>query len=73
VPWKRQRGYATAGLRLLLHQARERNLAYVELTTQPDNLASQKVILANGGRPHGTRRKIAAYGGGEELLFRIEL
>jgi predicted acetyltransferase len=73
VPWKRRRGYATAGLRLLLDQAREHSLDYVELTTNPDNLPSQKVILAHGGRPLGARRKIAAYGGAEELLFRLEL
>jgi predicted acetyltransferase len=73
VPWKQRRGYATAGLRLLLEQAREHELDYVELTTEPGNLASQKVILANGGRQIGRRRKIAAYGGAEELLFRIDL
>jgi predicted acetyltransferase len=73
VPWKRQRGYATAGLRLLLDQARARDLDHVEITTEPANLPSQKVILANGGRRIGPRRKIAAYGGTEELLFRIDL
>jgi predicted acetyltransferase len=73
VPWKQRRGYATAGLRLLLEQARQRGLDTVELTTQPDNLPSQKVILANGGCRIGPRRKIAAYGGTEELLFRIAL
>jgi predicted acetyltransferase len=73
VPWKRRRGYATAGLRLLLARARARDLGYVELTTEPGNVASQRVILANGGREIGARRKIAAYGGTEELLFRIAL
>jgi predicted acetyltransferase len=73
VSWKQRRGYATAGLRLLLDQARQHDLDYVELTTEPGNLASQKVILANGGRQVGQRRKIAAYGGAEELLFRIDL
>jgi predicted acetyltransferase len=73
VPWKRQRGYATAGLRLLLDRARQQGLDYVELTTEPGNLPSQKVILANGGRSLGPRCKIAAYGGTEELLFRIDL
>jgi predicted acetyltransferase len=73
VAWKRRRGYATAGLRLLLDRARRLDLDYVELTTQPGNLPSQKVILANGGRQVASRRKIAAYGGTEELLFRIDL
>lgn len=49
VPWKRNRGYATAALRALLPEARAEGLAYVELTTDPQNLASQRVILANGG------------------------
>jgi predicted acetyltransferase len=73
VPWKRQRGYATAGLRLVLDRAKQLGLNHVELTTEPRNLPSQKVILANGGREVGPRRKIAAYGGTEELLFRIDL
>jgi predicted acetyltransferase len=38
VPWKQRHGYATAGLRLLLNQAKQRSLDSVELTTQPDNL-----------------------------------
>ena len=73
VAWKRRRGYATEGLRLLLDQAKQRDLEHVELTTEPGNLPSQKVILANGGRRIGPRRKIAAYGGAEELLFQIAL
>ena len=73
VPWKRQRGYATAGLRQVLHEARNRGLDTVELTTDPGNTPSQKVILANGGRNLGPRRKIDAYGGTEELLWRIDL
>jgi predicted acetyltransferase len=49
VPWKRQRGHATRALALLLPEARRRGLAYVELTTDVDNLPSQRVIAANGG------------------------
>src|SRR5689334_1877233 len=44
VPWKRRLGYATVALRLLLPRCRERGLAYIELTTTPDNVASQRVI-----------------------------
>lgn len=73
VPWKQRRGYATQGLRLLLRQAKRPGLDHVEITTKTDNLASQKVIEANGGRLIGPRRKIAAYGGEEELLWRIDL
>ncbi|MGX8012716.1 GNAT family N-acetyltransferase [Mesorhizobium sp. ORM8.1] len=73
VPWKRGRGYATEALRLMLAEARTVGLDYVELTTDLDNPASQKVVLANGGRPVGRFAKIAAYGGAESLLFRIDL
>ena len=73
VPWKRGQGHATAALRLLLPQARALGLTYVELTTDPDNLPSQQVILSNGGRSIGLFRKAEAYGGGEGLRFRIDL
>lgn len=73
VPWKRSRGYATRALALILPEARERGLAYVEITTDPDNIASQKVIAANGGELVERFRKTAAYGGSETLRFRIWL
>jgi predicted acetyltransferase len=49
VPWKRNKGYATRALGWMLGEARKEGLSFVELTTDPDNLASQKVITANGG------------------------
>ncbi len=49
VPWKRRLGYATGALKQLLPEAREVGLPYVEITTDPDNVASQRVIEANGG------------------------
>jgi predicted acetyltransferase len=49
VPWKRRRGYATAALRETLHDAKTRGLRYVEVTTRVENLASQRVVEANGG------------------------
>ncbi|HVZ23457.1 MAG TPA: GNAT family N-acetyltransferase [Vicinamibacterales bacterium] len=49
VPWKRRRGYATAALRETLADAQARGLRYVEVTTRVDNLASQRVVEANGG------------------------
>jgi predicted acetyltransferase len=71
VPWKRQRGYATRALRDLLPLAWAEGLPYVELTTDADNVASQRVIEANGGRlvEHFTRP--AAYGSTPGLRFRI--
>jgi predicted acetyltransferase len=73
VPWKRRRGYATQALAMILPDAKAQGLAYVELTTNLDNIASQKVIQANGGRLVGRFRKPDAYGGDEGLLFRIDL
>jgi predicted acetyltransferase len=49
VPWKQGRGYATQALREVLRDAVAQRLRYVDLTTDPDNVASQKVIEANGG------------------------
>jgi predicted acetyltransferase len=74
VPWKQRRGYGTRALALLLPQARAEGLAHVDITTDPENLASQRVILANGGRLIGPFRRIPSYGDhSEHLRFRIEL
>ena len=73
VPWKRGRGYATRALALLLPEARKEGLAYVELTTDTDNLPSQKVITNNGGTLVERFTKDDAYGGGETLRWRIDL
>lgn len=71
VPWKRGRGYATRALALMLDEARREGLPYVELTTDPDNEPSQKVIRANGG-VFVERFRAAAYDK-DELRFRIPL
>jgi predicted acetyltransferase len=73
VPWKRRRGYATRALHLLLPLARAEELPYVELTTDADNRASQRVIEANGGVLVERFNKPAAYGGAESLRYRIAL
>jgi predicted acetyltransferase len=49
VPWKQRRGYATQALREVLRDAVAEGLRYVELTADPDNVPSQRVIEANGG------------------------
>lgn len=71
VPWKRQRGYATRALRLLLPQAMSEKLAYVELVADADNIASQRVIEANGGKLIERFRKSPEHGGKESLRFHI--
>ena len=73
VPWKRNRGYATEALRQLLPEAKALGMKYVELTTEPGNPESQKVITANGGVMIGEFVKPAVYGGGPGLRFRILL
>jgi predicted acetyltransferase len=73
VPWKQRRGYASKALGLMLAEARKEGLPYVELTTDPDNEASQKVITANGGVFVERFRTVAGHGGKEELRWRIAL
>jgi predicted acetyltransferase len=73
VPWRRRRGYATQALRLMIAEARRRGLDWVELTAAPDNIASHKVIFANGGVFVERFRKGVCYGGEEALRFRITL
>jgi predicted acetyltransferase len=73
VPWKRGRGYATRALALLLPDAAREGLPYVELTTDEENVASQRVIAANGGRLVERFTKLPAHGGGIGLRFRVTL
>jgi predicted acetyltransferase len=49
VPWKRRRGFATRALAGMLAEARALGLPYVDIRTDADNHASQRVIEANGG------------------------
>jgi predicted acetyltransferase len=73
VPWKRGQGLATAALAQLLPEARALGLPWVELTTDPDNTASQKVIQANGGVLVEHFTKPPQYGSTPGLRFRIAL
>lgn len=73
VPGKRGQGHATRALALLLPEARALGLRHVDLTTDPDNAVSQRVITANGGVPLGRFRKDIAHGDAEGLRFRIAL
>ena len=71
VPWRRGEGHATAALGLLLPLAAKTGLRWIDLTTDRDNVASHRVIIANGGELVERFTKPAAYGGGEGLLWRI--
>jgi len=73
VPWKRRRGYATAALRALLPALAAEGLRYVEITTDPDNMPSRRVIEANGGVFVETFTRPASLGGTPALRYRIDV
>lgn len=75
VPWKRRLGYATQALRLMLPEARTLGLRYVEITTDTDNVPSQRVIEANGGVLLERFTKPAVYGDHAKpgLRYRVDL
>ncbi|TMV76890.1 GNAT family N-acetyltransferase [Thioclava sp. BHET1] len=73
VPECRGRGIATQALRQMLVLAREVGLEWVELTVDPDNPASRRVIEKNGGLLQGIFERPAAYGGGLSCRYRIAL
>jgi predicted acetyltransferase len=72
VPWKRGRGYASEALRVILERAREVGLTRVEITTDPANQSSRRVIEKNGGHLVGTFVN-EAYGAEERLRYAVEL
>lgn len=73
VPWKRRRGYATTALRLILPDAIAEGLGFVELTTDPDNIGSQRAIEANGGVLLDGYEPDPVYGTECKLRYRISL
>lgn len=73
VPWKRRRGYATEALRLILLEARSLGLPYVTITTGLDNVASQRVMTANGGVLVEKFTTPERPGGEELLRYRVYL
>lgn len=73
VPWKRGRGYATRALGEILQDARAEGLRYVEITTLPANVPSQRVIVANGGVLVEEFTAPAALGGARHLKYRVQL
>jgi predicted acetyltransferase len=73
VPWKQRRGYATRALREVLREAHTVGLRYVEITTDPDNVPSQRVIEANGGVLVEEFIKPAALGGRAGLRYRVQV
>lgn len=73
VPWKQGLGYATKALRELLAGAAAEGLRYVEITTEPENIASRRVIEANGGKLVERFTKPQQFGSTPGLRYRIAL
>lgn len=73
VPWKQRRGYATQALREVLEDARGEGLGYVEITTDPDNVPSQRVIERNGGVLLEEFIAPPALGGTRKLRYRVRI
>src|SRR5437764_3489035 len=71
VPWKQRLGYAKSALLLMLLEAKAVGLSYVEITTDPANIASQRVIEAKGGILAEHCIKPQQFGGKPGLRFRI--
>jgi predicted acetyltransferase len=70
VPWKRNRGYATRALGLMLRHAAQEGLDHVQITTDVTNAASQRVIRNNRGVLVETFRAMQ-YGPAERYRFRV--
>ena len=71
--WKQNRGYATEALKQILPEAKRIRMPFVELTTNVDNLFSQRVIQKNGGVLHEKFVKPQSHGGTDGLRYRIYL
>lgn len=73
VPWKRRQGCATSALGQMLPIAAGLGLRWVDIVTDIDNVASQRVIVANGGRQVRQYDVPKEFGGFHALLWRIDL
>jgi predicted acetyltransferase len=73
VPWKQRRGYAKSALATMLGEARAIGLAYVDITTEPENIASRKVIEAHGGQLVERFLRPASLNDDETLRYRVHL
>ena len=72
-PWHQRQGYATSALAAMLEFPRQQGMPHIEITTNFDNFASQKVITSNGGALVEEFEKPASSGGGKALRYLIYL
>jgi RimJ/RimL family protein N-acetyltransferase len=68
-PWARGRGVASAAVRALSGWAFGHDVARIELLTEWENVASQRVALAAGFQREGVRRGAAANRAGDRVDF----
>jgi predicted acetyltransferase len=73
VPWKQRKGYATNALLAMLPEAQAVGLPFIELTTDPENFASQRVIEKAGGVLFERFVKPSQFGSSPSLRYRISL
>lgn len=73
VPWKQGSGYAKQALRAIGAEAKALGLQYIEMTTDPDNIASQRVMVSSGAVLVECFEKPAVYGGVDGLRYRFSL
>ncbi len=73
VPWKQRCGYATRALAAILPEARKIGLPHLEISTDVDNTASQRVITANGGILIKKAAMPDTYVNAIGLLYKIDL
>jgi RimJ/RimL family protein N-acetyltransferase len=70
VPWKRRLGHATRAMALMRDRVHAEGMTYAAITTEPDNIASQKVITSNGGFLLGKFVRPPSQGGHDALIYR---
>ena len=73
VPSKRNRGFTTQALMETLPLAKAEGLRFVEVTTDPENIASQRTIEKGGGVLYERFVKPAQFGATPGLRYRIAL
>lgn len=73
VPWRRRQGHASAALCAILPIARKVGLDWIELTTDPGNVASIGVIEKAGGYFISRSPRPPQHGTGDDLRYRIDL
>jgi len=71
VPWRQRLGHATRALGLMRERVHAEGLRYADITCDEDNVASRKVIEANGGCAIARFRKPESWGGKPSLRYRM--